>query len=1101
MNLSLEKIPIWSIIVIQIILFIFIILPLSLSLISAFFTIFFIIFEILVLSPIILKKKMRFFYILWQLQFFLVILFKILFDFQLTFQIADPQPTVIGFFSFSLIAVETLILLYIFFKERIVKKILFMLASSTTVIVFLIVFFVMSEGIPAFFENNPVDFITGQSWQPNYHNGLSETQLFTVKIEPYNFTVSVNKSRYYVLPYSSNNIVFSVSNTGGKQDEYYLSVESSINVSLEKKTIFLESQESNDINLTFYVENITNSNFTISVKSQNSSLEKQLTMDYIVSEHGVNLFPDSQFLFAESDAGGLTAPLKIINKGSSNDTFKISIVTSDFFRGQSIIDTGTAWDYNSNSTVFSMYAGESKNIKIFPSFIKKIDGSYPLSIKIQSENHPDVFDSSTLYFVYKKISFIEPLLKAESIDIDGTANFRLVINTDPFEKYLVKVNTSNNCDFILQYLNKSIILENIESGEFNSSENKFTELELLVSSKNADIGDVFYIEFIIQEEGLTSTYGILPFIVGTILTTILSVCIAAPLGLGTAILLAEFIPNKIRSFLRPLYELLAGIPSVIYGLWGALTFGPWISGSFYPFVADILGSIFPFFGRTNNMGKDVLTASIILSIMIIPIVITLSEDAIRSVSKGLKEGSLALGSTRWQTMKNVIIPKAKSGIITSIILGTGRAIGETMAVLMIMGLVARIPGSIFDPATTMTGVIANDFLTFNDFALTRHALFAIATILFIMVFCLNVIIFKIQKSEDISSKKKRLNFRKKIGHIYFFKKIKNINFKTKGKTKSKEFIILDFINKKGKKINQVDLSKPTYLMKHAKYTSSKVLINEKIIKILLSVGGIFVICFLFAIIGDIIVRGGLSLRLELFTDVEHLAGREGGFLNAIVGSLMLVGLAIGVATPLSIGAALYVQEYTKKSNIFTRIIMFTSDTLASTPSIVFGAFGFMFFVIYLQFSFSLLAGGLTLAIMVIPLMLRSSIEAIKSVPEDFREGAYALGATKWKAITSVVLPSALPGVISGVIISIGRAIGETAAVLLTAQYALEIPVSPLHRVASMPNLIWNYYNWVARDDIYQMKVYSAALILVLIVLLLNTIARIFASSSARMMKN
>jgi len=164
-------------------------------------------------------------------------------------------------------------------------------------------------------------------------------------------------------------------------------------------------------------------------------------------------------------------------------------------------------------------------------------------------------------------------------------------------------------------------------------------------------------------------------------------------------------------------------------------------------------------------------------------------------------------------------------------------------------------------------------------------------------------------------------------------------------------------------------------------------------------------------------------------------------------------------------------------------------------------FGFLFFVTYLEFKFSLIAGGLTLGIMIIPLLLRSSIEAIKAVPREYQEGAYALGATKWQSIRTVILPPASPTITSGAIISIGRAIGETAAIMFTAGYSAHIATSIFSAAGSMPNLIYLYYDISSVFPVLGPKVYAAAFILIIVVLLLNFIARMASHRASKMMKH
>jgi phosphate transport system permease protein len=639
----------------------------------------------------------------------------------------------------------------------------------------------------------------------------------------------------------------------------------------------------------------------------------------------------------------------------------------------------------------------------------------------------------------------------------------------------------------------------------------------MVTPLQGETGDTSDIKITVMQWGTKPTFGILPFIIGTVLTTFIAVLIAAPLGVGCAIFLAEFCPSKIRKILRPLYELLAGIPSVIYGLWGFLTFGPFIGEHVYPFISNTIGRYIGFFSAESTTGRGVLTASIVLSIMILPIIITLSEDAIRTVRRELKEASLALGATRWQTVKKVILPTASSGIISSIILGTGRAIGETMAVLMIMGSTSQIPASIFEPVGTMTSVIAGAFGWSFTSDLTRHALFGIGTILFFMIFTLNIIVFMIQKRTTNGK-------RKKTGWHFPIQKIKTLCAKKKftivddeegneSRINEKKFTIVDDVkyseftiienidDKKEEDLTDIkdNHNNQTYI-RHHRISSKKAIRSELLVKIALVIGAIIATSFLFLIIGDVVVKGGLLIKPEFLFVREIMGGLEGGFANAIIGSLFLVALAIGVATPLSLGTAIYVQEYAKANNPLTKIIMFASDTLASTPSIIFGAFGFMFFVLFLEFKFSLIAGGLTLAIMVIPLMLRSSIEAIKSIPHEFREASYAVGATRWQTIQHVVLPPAMPGITSGMIISIGRAIGETAAVMFTAGYTATIVTSIMHPAASMPNLIYNYYELSTKWPIVGAKIYSAALVLIIIVLILNFLAKMMKYRSEKMMR-
>jgi len=222
-------------------------------------------------------------------------------------------------------------------------------------------------------------------------------------------------------------------------------------------------------------------------------------------------------------------------------------------------------------------------------------------------------------------------------------------------------------------------------------------------------------------------YGLLPMIVGSILSTLGAVAIGVPLSVGTAILLAEVAPRAVREILRPAIELLAGIPSVVYGLFGMVVLAPLIRNIDVP----------------RNTGFGLLNASIILAVMIIPTVTNIAEDAIRAVPREYKEGSLALGGTHWQTILKVILPAARSGIIAAVILGIGRALGETMAMIMVIGNSIAIPSPLtnnpltlfLNTARTLTGNIAVEI----NYAAGAHrsALFFTGVLLFIMIMVVN----------------------------------------------------------------------------------------------------------------------------------------------------------------------------------------------------------------------------------------------------------------------------------------------------------------------------------------------------------------------------
>ena len=230
----------------------------------------------------------------------------------------------------------------------------------------------------------------------------------------------------------------------------------------------------------------------------------------------------------------------------------------------------------------------------------------------------------------------------------------------------------------------------------------------------------------------TNQYGIYVFLIDTIILTALTLALAVPVGLLTAMYLAEWAPAWMERILRPLVELLVGIPSVVYGFFGLFILSNFFLSDLQPFVDHVLGFI-PIFQnvRPYNHAGLLLTATI-LAVMVIPTIVALSQDAMKGVPDQYREASIALGATRWETIRNVVIPAAFPGIVTAVILAMMRAIGETMAVVMLMGNVTKIPSSIFDVGYPMTAKILNDIMYYVAFPEPRAALFGIAVVIFLL---------------------------------------------------------------------------------------------------------------------------------------------------------------------------------------------------------------------------------------------------------------------------------------------------------------------------------------------------------------------------------
>ncbi len=513
--------------------------------------------------------------------------------------------------------------------------------------------------------------------------------------------------------------------------------------------------------------------------------------------------------------------------------------------------------------------------------------------------------------------------------------------------------------------------------------------------------------------GVPPAYGIYALIVDSLLVTILAMAISIPLGVGSAIYLAELAPSRVKVILKPAVELLAGIPSVVLGFFGLIVLTDWIRVNF-----DV------------PTGETWLAGSILLGVMALPTIISVSEDAISSVPREFREGSFALGASHWQTISRVLTPAALSGITAAIILGIGRAVGETMAVLMVTGNAAVIPDPVWNvlsPVRTLTGTLGIEMGEVAIGSTHYHALFGIAVVLLVITLVINllatVILARIKE--------------KHMGMQSLFSKGGEDREKNwfSGSLQKYRNALIGIVLGLGLLAISGFIGLLAALVGYSAFRLIRGRISPKWTqRVAFSLITLCILSVLFAlgvILLDIIVKGLPYLTWEFLTAPPSNLGRSGGIFPAIVGTLYLVIGAIAIALPIGIGAAIYLTEYTREGTV-TRIIRTGTDLLNGTPSIVFGLFGFAFLVIFLGFGVSLIAGQITLALMVLPTIIRTTEEALRTIPLSVREGSLALGATKWQTIRKVILPSSVPGIVTGTILSIGRASGETAPILFTA---------------------------------------------------------------------
>jgi phosphate transport system permease protein len=237
---------------------------------------------------------------------------------------------------------------------------------------------------------------------------------------------------------------------------------------------------------------------------------------------------------------------------------------------------------------------------------------------------------------------------------------------------------------------------------------------------------------------IAGQFGFAPFIVGTVWVTLTTMIIAVPICVLCALYLSEYAGPRVRGAMKPLLDILAAIPSVIYGVWGLLAIVPVVQSTIAPTLKQLLGFL-PLFDSKNPTGFSTFSAALVLSIMVTPVIVAVTYEVLQTVPHGLREASLAVGATRWQTIKHVVLPKALPGVVAAIVLGFSRAFGETIAVMMVVGNVPQMPRSIFDAAYPLPALIANNYGEMMSIPMYDAALMGAALILLLVILGFNLV--------------------------------------------------------------------------------------------------------------------------------------------------------------------------------------------------------------------------------------------------------------------------------------------------------------------------------------------------------------------------
>lgn len=587
------------------------------------------------------------------------------------------------------------------------------------------------------------------------------------------------------------------------------------------------------------------------------------------------------------------------------------------------------------------------------------------------------------------------------------------------------------------------------------------------------LGDFFSLDWAPTE----GRYGILALLAGSGIVTVGSLALGVPLAVGCAVFLTEIAGKKLASVVSTAVDLLAGVPSVVYGFFGLVILRP--------IVAKL----------TGGLGFGALTVWLVLAIMIVPTITTLTMDALRSIPMGIREASFAMGATRWQTIYKVVLPAAKMGIVNAVVLGMGRAIGETMAVLMVVGNAPVIPAGIASPLSTLTSQVALD-MGYSS-GLHRSALFGMGCVLFIISAALVGIVRKMSSMREDGrgrSKHRRAKAADRAavaaGGISFDHPEDPAEHAPAQVLTGDDVTPVTGVVTEPREGSRARIKRLLAQGSSSAGGSNKNRTNDLMIGVFRA-AGVVTTAVLVLIIGFVAVNGLPVMSFDFIFGWPEGVNAEGGIFPTIVSTLYVTALAMLICVPIAVLAAVYLAEYAKQGRLVT-FIRYAADTLSSVPSIVMGLFGYALFVEAMGFGLSMLSAALALALMMLPIVMRTTEEAIRSVPRYIRWGAYGLGSTKWQVVSKIVLPSAFPRIATGIVLAIGRAIGETAVVLYTMGQAINLPLTPLD--SGRPMTIHLYQ--LANEGINMQAAYGTALLLMVMILAFNMFARYLSRRSA-----
>lgn len=494
-------------------------------------------------------------------------------------------------------------------------------------------------------------------------------------------------------------------------------------------------------------------------------------------------------------------------------------------------------------------------------------------------------------------------------------------------------------------------------------------------------------------------YGAGLLVVGTLVTTGVAMVLAVPVGLGVAVALSEVVPRRIAGLVGAAVEFLAAVPSIVVGLWALLVLSPVFASTVEPFLGDIPGLHWLFGGAA--LGPSLLLAAVVLAVMTLPTIVALSRSALSAVPAADREAAMALGATRWQVVRTAVLPAARSGLVAAVTLALGRALGESIAVALVIGNIPSLPHSLLGPGATLGSAIVNQFAEASP-GLQTSSVIGLGAVLLLLTIVVNT------GGQAILRRGRRSDSPLPRGPA------------PAGDPGAETHAAL------------AQTAWPPVGAAAVQATAAATIGRRgrtgRAAEALCALAGLVALVPLGALLWFTIARGAGAISGAFLTHAPTPPGIPGGGIGpAITGTARIVGLGLLFAVPTGLAAGLLLYE---RRGRVAAAVRFTADVLTGVPSILIGIFAYTVLVEPLHRA-STVAAGFALAVLMVPIMIRANEEALRRVAADLWEAGMALGASRPAVVRRVVLRQALPGVVTGNLLALARGVGETAPLLFT----------------------------------------------------------------------